>query len=66
MDKLCNLVTPQSVSQFGVNECHFAKSLNASTNGGRDAIDIKKVEKHTNSQRPPNIYIANECFQKPG
>ena len=32
-------------------------------NGGHDAIDITKVEKHTKSHRPPNIYIANIYFQ---
>ena len=31
--------------------------------GGHDAIDIIKVEKHTESHRPPNIYVAIVWFQ---
>ena len=43
LDKFCYLVTPQSVPQFGVDECHTAEQrFNASTQGGHDAIDHQK------------------------
>ena len=42
---LCYLVTPLSIPQFGVNECHDADELfNAALKGGHDSIDIIKVK----------------------
>ena len=51
VDKLCYLVTPQSVPQFVGDEGHTAVQCQNS-NFEYDAVDNVKIEKHTKNHKP--------------